>query len=77
MQPSNPVRSFVAVTLDTNYAPPRRGIYVGTSGDVSITMADGSGGTLPNLAAGVWHPIMGILRVNTSGTDAADIFVGN
>lgn len=34
-----------------------RGLYVGTSGDVTVTFIDGSSVTLENLAAGVIHPV--------------------
>jgi hypothetical protein len=45
-----------------------RWIYVGTSGNLAYTKWDGTTESLPNLAAGVWHPIYAknILSIGTS-----------
>ncbi len=59
-----------AVTYDVNYGEYARWIYVGTTGNLSYVKYDGSTETLPNLAAGVWHPIFS-LKINTSGTNIA------
>ncbi len=62
------------VTYDTPYSAPNtefaRWIYVGTSGALSYIKWDGSTETLPNLAAGVWHPILSV-QINSSGTTIA------
>jgi len=50
-----------------------RAIYVGTSGDLHIIMADGSEVTLPDVAAGIFHPLR-VLQVFATGTGALDIF---
>lgn len=62
-----------SITPDDNSdIPTTIGIYVGTSGDLKVDMADGSTVTLVGLAAGVFHPIM-VRRVYEAGTDADDI----
>ena len=73
---SGPARTVTAVirtgtvTYDTEYGEFARWVYVGTSGDLAYTKWDGTTETLPNLAAGVWHPICSI-KVNTTGTTIA------
>lgn len=57
---------------DNSDIPTTIGIYVGTSGDLKVDMADGSTVTLVGLAAGVCHPIR-VRRVYEAGTDADDI----
>ena len=49
-----------------------RGLYVGTIGDVKVTMASGNTVTWVALAAGVIHPLQ-VRRVFATGTDATDI----
>ena len=52
-----------------------RGIYIGTSGDVTVTLAkdpDGQFVTLRNLAAGGIHGLR-VKRVWATGTTATDI----
>lgn len=58
-----------AVTYDVDYGF-ARWIYVGTSGDLSYVKYNGATETLPNLAAGLWHPIPSI-KINSSGTTIA------
>ena len=58
------------VTYDTWYGEFARWIYVGTTGTLAYTKWDGTTESLPNLAAGVWHPIYSI-QVNSSGTTIA------
>lgn len=45
-----------------------RWIYVGTTGNLAYTKWDDTTELLPNLAAGIWHPIYAknILTVNTT-----------
>lgn len=66
-----PIRTG-AVTYDTAYTTNEnaRWIYVGTTGNLSYVKWDGTTETLPNLAAGVWHPIPS-LKINSSGTTIA------
>lgn len=77
---SGPVRTG-SVTYNTGFTnsttPPgvlefSRWIYVGTTGDLSYTKWDGTTETLPNLAAGIWHPIyaVNILSVGSSIVEA-------
>lgn len=47
-----------------------RWLYVGTTGDLAYTKWDGTTETLPNIAAGIWHPIYAI-NVLTTGTTVA------
>lgn len=54
---------------------PGFGLWVGVAGNVKITTQDDSTFTLPNVAAGFWHP-QSVKRVWATGTDATDILVG-
>lgn len=47
-----------------------RWMYVGTSGDLAYTKWDGTTELLPNLAAGIWHPIYAV-NVLAAGTTIA------
>ena len=49
-----------------------RGLLLGSSGDVSVTFANGSTLVLPNLASGMVHPFR-VKRVNSTGTTASGI----
>jgi hypothetical protein len=49
-----------------------RGIYVGTGGDVKVTMAGGQQVTFKNLTGGMIHPICAV-RIWSTGTTATDI----
>lgn len=68
---SGPVDSG-AIVYDTDYGSNiyARWVYVGTSGDLSYQKFNGQSETLPNLAAGLWHPIPSI-RINSTGTTIA------
>lgn len=48
-----------------------RAIYIGTAGNLKVTMLKGGDVTFSNLPVG-WHPIR-VSRVWATGTDAADI----
>ena len=50
-----------------------RGLYVGTSGDVTIETEEGQQVTLKSLAAGLWH---GVFFVKILSATAANILVG-
>lgn len=74
----DPITSAFEITPDddSDLADVATGLYVGTSGDVAVILAnDTQEVVLPNLAAGVWHP-MCVKRVLDTGTDATDIFGG-
>ena len=73
---SGPVRTG-SVTYNTGFTnsstPPgvlefSRWIYVGTTGDLSYTKWDGTTETLPNLAAGIWHPIYAVNILSVGST---------
>lgn len=75
MDPFNtsPAAEAASVTVhDTNLIEPTRGLYVGVSGDVKVTMLDGTAVTFVGLAAGVIHPIC-CVQVFDTGTTATDI----
>jgi hypothetical protein len=69
-----PAGSAFAITKDDNndLAYVTRGIYVGTSGDLKVDMADGSTVTFASLAAGVVHPLR-VRKVYSSVTSALNI----
>jgi len=48
-----------------------RWIYIGTTGDLAYTKWDGTTETLPNLAAGIWHPIFAKNILTVGSTIAA------
>lgn len=49
-----------------------KGLYLGASGNVVVTMADGTDATFTALASGVIHPIS-VLKVKATGTTATSI----
>lgn len=57
---------------NTTSFSPTRGIYVGATGDVKVTMFDGSEVTFTGLAAGIIHPISAT-RVYATGTTATGV----
>lgn len=61
----------VNITYPTG-TPYSRALYVETSGDLSLLMADSSTTTLSGVTAKVFLPI-GVVRVNATGTTATDI----
>ncbi|MFD1135589.1 spike base protein, RCAP_Rcc01079 family [Paenibacillus urinalis] len=56
----------------TDLSKVTKGLYIGVSGDVRMTMADGSVITRKNVAGGMTHP-WSIRRVWATGTTATDI----
>jgi hypothetical protein len=72
---SGPVR-MRPVTLDTPYGEFATWLYVGVTGNVSLTEWDGTTITLVGLAAGVWHPIYS-LQINSALTTATNILWGS
>lgn len=71
----SPVTHGVAVVPDdaADLTHLTRALYIGTGGDVRVTLADGSAVTFVNMVQG-WHP-MRVARVFATGT-TADHMVG-
>lgn len=68
-----PAGTAASITAhDTNLFAPTRGLYVGVSGNVKVTMLDGTEITFGNLAAGVIHPLQ-VVQVFSTGTTATGI----
>ncbi len=70
----SPATAGVAVTPSdvTVLSQTSRAIYVGTAGDITVTMADGNDVTFANVPAGTILPIR-CTYVKSTGTDASDI----
>jgi len=65
------VRGTVALTgAAQDLGKVARGFYCGGSGDLVVTMEDGSTGSYVGIAAGVIHPIRFQAVVSFSGTGA-------
>lgn len=82
---SGPARTGT-VTYDTGFVnsstPPgvwevARWIYVGTTGTLAYTKLDGTTESLPNLAAGIWHPIFATSILSSSTIAAAQLRWGS
>jgi hypothetical protein len=69
---SSPAIDAVDVTPSdaTEFDPPLRGLYIGTSGDLVVTMAGGTVVTLANAPIG-YHPLC--VSYIMAATTAADI----
>lgn len=69
-----PAKNAVAITPDddNDLATSTRGLYVGVSGDVKVTLVGGVTVTFGALAAGVVHPLR-VQRVHSTDTDATGI----
>lgn len=63
------------VASDVTLTRTARCIWVGTSGDVTITTA-GADITLKAVTAGMWHPMPDFTAVKATGTTAQDVIVG-
>lgn len=67
------VRGSVDITPnDSTTFKPTRGLYVGVSGDMKLTFADGSVVTRKAVSAGVTHP-WSVIKVWATGTTATNI----
>lgn len=59
-----------AATLDDNAEiPVTRGLYIGTGGDISVTMADGQTLTFVSVPTGTILPIQ-VSKIRSTGTTA-------
>jgi len=70
----SPVRSALAVVPSNtaDLAQVTRGVYVGQTGDLALTMADGSTVTFANVQAGSLLPLRAV-RIRATGTTATSI----
>ena len=70
---TRPAQDAATVSASATAIPngPTRGIYLGTSGDVTVTFVDGSTATFVGLAAGVIHPLA-VTHVTALDNGAAD-----
>ena len=71
--PQSPVTHAVAITPDdaADLTHVTRALYLGTGGDLRVTIADGSTLTFVNMVQG-WHPIR-VQKVWAAGTSANQI----
>ena len=68
---SNPGTSLTAITANdaTDFNPPYRAFYVGTSGDVRVTTAQGEDVVIPNAPVGIFpQEITRLWATNTTGS---------
>lgn len=74
---TSPLTTLTAVTPNdsADLVATSKAIYVGVSGDVKLTDADGNVTTLTSLAAGVFHPVRAA-RIWATGTSATNIVAG-
>jgi len=70
----SPAESAFSITPadDSDLSHVTRGLYVGTSGDVKVDMANGDTVTFNSMSAGVVHWLR-VKRVYSTGTTASDI----
>lgn len=59
---------------DEDLAKPARGVYIGTTGSLQVTLLNGRVSTFPGLLGGMMHAIP-CIRVWNTGTDAATVKV--
>ena len=72
-QTSGAENAFAVTPNDAaDLAQVTRGLYVGVSGDVKVTLKGGDAVTFVNLAGGVIHPLR-VTRVGSTGTGATSI----
>ena len=69
-----PAFGFEAVTLDSDYEPMPKALFVGGTGDVVLLNAAGVSATFANLQAGSILPVR-FRRVVTTGTNATGLNV--
>ena len=70
---SDPAIGVVAITgSDQSFSKRVRGVYVGTTGTLACTMADGTTAAFAGLLAGVVYPFC-ITKIYDVGTTAAGV----
>lgn len=68
-------KSAVVTTSDTLAQPVGRGIFIGTSGNITGRLVDDSVDSVwKNLAAGIEHPLR-FQYIRATGTTAADMLI--
>lgn len=67
-----PASNGAAAVHGTDFANVSRALYVGTTGDVKVTLAGGGDVTFPTVPAGAWLPVRAT-KVVISGTTASNI----
>jgi hypothetical protein len=72
--PLRGIRSVPAAGLVAPSGVVFRGLYVGTTGDVTIETEEGQTVTLSDLAAGLWHGVY--FRKVIAGFTASNVLVG-
>lgn len=72
--PSSSAREAFDITPndDADLEFETRGVYIGVSGDLHVTMAGGGEVTFTELAGGIVHPLR-VHRVHATGTTATNI----
>lgn len=74
----DPPGSALAVTPDddNDLSDVSTAVYVGTTGDVRVTMdVNREVVTFPNMSGGCWHP-MQVCRIHDTGTTATGLLIG-
>lgn len=71
--PSDSIQQAVALTKsDTATFAPTRSVWVGGTGDLTVTMLNGSNATFASVPAGTWLPIQ-ITALLSTGTAATGV----
>jgi hypothetical protein len=71
--PTRPAEEPVAITPnDSTVFPATRGVYVGITGDLHVTLSSGVDAVFVGLAAGLVHPLS-VIRVYATSTTADSI----
>lgn len=72
---TRPAGAAFAITASANdLSHITRGLYVGTAGDVTVTLEIGDSVTFKNLAAGVIHPIACVKVTAATATDILGVY---
>ena len=71
--PCSHAASVSLSTGDATLGNESRGIYVGTAGDLKVTLSGGEQVTFFDLSGGVIHPIRASIVHQSTGTDPSNI----
>lgn len=69
---SNATKAVAVTPNDTTVISATKGLYVGATGNITVTMANGADVTFNALIAGQIHPIS-VTKVKATGTTATGI----